>query len=83
MNDDYRMSPLGAVLLSILRWGSCGAAALLVLFAGILLYQRRTSSGAIELQQGDLAFLGVLGALLILAVYLVRGIASELRKPGE
>lgn len=65
----------------LLRAGSWGAMAFLPLFAGILLHQRWTSDGLV-LQQMDYGFLAVLGALFILAVYLVRGIARELDRPG-
>ncbi len=83
MDENYQMSPLRQLILSVLRWGTYGATGLLVLFAGILLLQRRTTTGAVEFQQGDLAFLGVLAALLVLAVYLMRGIARELNRPGD
>jgi hypothetical protein len=72
------MSPLARVLMMVLQKGSWVAAALLALFAGILLYQRWTPDGLV-LQNGDLGFLGVLAALFLLAVYLVRGIATEVR----
>jgi hypothetical protein len=72
------MSPLARVLMMVLQKGSWVAAALLALFAGILLYQRWTPDGLV-LQKGDLGFLGVLAALFLLAVYLVRGIATEVR----
>ena len=55
--------------------------AFLVFFAGLLLYQRWTSDGLV-LQRTDYGFLAVLGALFLLAIYLVRGIAKELDKPG-
>ena len=72
------MSPLARFLMVILQKGSWAAAALLALFAGILLFQRWTPDG-LELQKGDVGFLGVLGVLFLLAVYLVRGIAREVR----
>jgi hypothetical protein len=72
------MSPLARVLMLILQKGSWVAAVLLALFAGILLFQRWTPDGWV-LQKGDAGFLGVLAALFLLAVYLVRGIANELK----
>ncbi len=83
MSEEYKMSPLGEILMSVLRKGTWAAAALILSFAGILLFQRRTPSGSIQLQEGDMAFLGVLAVLLLLAVYLIRGIKKELENPGK
>jgi uncharacterized sodium:solute symporter family permease YidK len=81
MNEDYKMSPLARILVGILHKGSWAAAALIICFAGILLYQRWTPDGFV-FQKGDFGFLGVLAALLILAVYLVRGMRKEMDNPG-
>jgi hypothetical protein len=81
MNDGYEMSPLAQILMGILRYATWIAAGLLLLFAGILLMQRRTAEG-IVLQQGDTGFLVVLGVLLVIAVYIIRGIKREIKKPG-
>jgi hypothetical protein len=75
------MSPLARILMLILQRGSWVAALLIVSFAGILLYQRYTPEG-FKFQQGDAAFFIVLGVLLALAVYLVRGIKKEMDEPG-
>ena len=83
MNDNYQMSPLARFLVGILQKGAFGSAALLILFAGILTYQRMTPDGGIDFRQEDYGFLGVLAALLALAVYLVRAIKKEMNKPGE
>jgi hypothetical protein len=72
------MSPLARVLMMVLQKGAWVAAVLLLSFAGILLYQRWTPTGLV-LQTGDIGFLGILGLLFLLAVYLVRGIAKEVR----
>ncbi len=82
MNEDYKMSPLAQILVTVLGKATWGAAALLILFGGILLYQRITPEGNLALQEGDLGFLGVLVGLLLLAVYIVRGIKREIEKPG-
>ena len=76
------MSPLARILMRVLHWGSWGSGVLLVLFAGILLYQRWTPEGSLAFQKGDFAFLTVLAVLFLLAVYLVRGIRKELDGPG-
>ena len=77
------MSPLAKLLLHILRNGSIGAAALLVLFAGISVYQKITPDGHLLMTRQDWSFIGVLAALLVLALYLVRAIAKEIKSPGE
>lgn len=75
------MSPLARILMGILHKGSWAAAVLLVIFAGILLWQRWTPSG-LALRPGDTGFLGILVLLFLLAGYLVRAIRRELDNPG-
>jgi hypothetical protein len=82
MNDNYQMSPLSRVLIGILGKATWGALALLLLFAGILLFQRLTPDGKLVLEQGDLGFLGVLVALFFLAIYIIRSIKKEVERPG-
>jgi hypothetical protein len=76
------MSPLARVLMGILEKGSWVAGGLLALFAGILLWQRYTPDGFVW-QQGDKGFLGLLGVLFLMAIYLVRSIAKEIRNNSE
>ena len=71
------MSPLLRVLMGVLHKGSWAAGVLLVIFAGILLWQRWTPDGLV-LKQSDIGFLTVLGVLFLLALYLVRGIRKEI-----
>jgi len=77
------MSPLAKFLMHVLRCGSIGAAALLVLFAGISIYQKITLDGHLVMTRQDWGFIAVLGALLFLALYLVRAITKEINSPGE
>ena len=77
------MSQLAKFLMHILRNGSIGAAALLVLFAGISIYQKITPEGQLVMTRQDWSFLGVLAAMLFLALYLVRAITKEINSPGE
>jgi hypothetical protein len=72
------MSPLAVFLMLILRNGSIGAAALLVLFAGIEVYQHISPEGQLVMTSQDWRFLGVLAALIVMALYLVRSIAKEI-----
>ena len=79
------MSPLARILMMVLHRGSWASAALIIAFAGILMYQRYTPDG-FRFQQGDMAFFVVLGILLLLAVYLVRSIKKEIAthsKPNQ
>ena len=71
------MSPLAKLLVSVLRWGSMGSAGLLVVFAGVFLWQKWQPDG-LHLTRQDWGFLGVLVALLLLALYLVRAIKREI-----
>ncbi len=77
------MSPLAKFLMLILKNGSMGAAALLVLFAGILIYQKITPDGHLAMTTQDWSFLSVLVALLLLALYLVRAITKEINPPKQ
>jgi hypothetical protein len=70
------MSPLARVLMGILQKGAWIAAALVALFAGILVWQRYTPGGFIW-QQGDKGFLILLGVMFVFAVYLIRSIGKE------
>lgn len=76
-------APLARLLLHILRNGSIGAAALMILFAGISIYQKITPEGHVVMTRQDWGFLGVLAALLVLALYLVRAIAKEIKSSGD
>jgi membrane protein DedA with SNARE-associated domain len=76
------MSPLARILMGILRSGTLGAAALLVLFAGIFLWQNITPDGTLDLDRQDWGFLGVLVALFLLAFYLIRAFKKELNNQG-
>ena len=76
------MSPVATLLIAILRWGSMVAAGLLGLFMGIFLWQKWTPSGPV-LSQQDWSFLGVLLALLLFAVYLIRSIAKEIANSSK
>lgn len=77
------MSPLVKFLMLILKNGSIGAAALLALFSGILIFQKVTPHGHLTMTRQDWSFLGVLAALLLLALYLVRAIAKEINTPEQ
>jgi hypothetical protein len=76
------MSPLARVLLDILHKGTWFAGGLLLLFAGILLGQRWTSTG-FAFEPGDIGFLITLVVLFALAVYIARGIRKEMDTPGS
>ena len=75
------MSALARFLMQILRNGSIGAAALLILFAAIFIAQKITPDGHLAMTRQDWGFLGVLTAMLLLAIYLVRAIAKEMQSP--
>jgi hypothetical protein len=76
------MSPVAGVLMIILQRCSWVAAALVTLFAGILVWQRYTPAGFVW-QPGDKGFLVMLGVLLVFAVYLIRSIGKEVGKASH
>ena len=76
------MSPLARILVGILHKGSWAAAALIILFAVIHVWRKWQPDGSLALTREDYGFLGILAALLILAIYLVKAIKKELKNPG-
>jgi hypothetical protein len=77
------MSPLAKALMSILRSGSWAAMVLLLLFMGIFLWQQIKPDGTIALTRQDYGFLGVVGFLVLLSIYLVRAIGKEIGRGDE
>ena len=74
-------SPVGRLILVILHRGSIGAAALMVLFIGINLWQHITPKKQLVIEGNDRGFLGVMIVLLVFSLYLVWSIGKELKKP--
>jgi hypothetical protein len=74
-------SPVGRLILVVLRNGSIGAAALMLLFIGINLWQHVTPDHQLVIEGNDRGFLGVMAVLLVFALYLVWSIGKELKKP--
>ena len=74
-------SPVGKLILVMLRFGSIGAATLMVLFIGINLWQHITPDHNLDIQGNDRSFLGVMIVVLVFALYLVWAIGKEFRKP--
>ena len=73
-------SPVGKLILLVLRNGSIGAAALMALFIGINLWQHITPEKQLVIEGNDRGFLGVLVVLLVFSLYLVWSIGKELKK---
>jgi hypothetical protein len=73
------MSPLATILMSILRKGTIATMALLVLFAGIFLWQKHTPEGWV-LNRQDWGFLSVIGIMMLVALYLTYAIAKEIKR---
>jgi peptidoglycan/LPS O-acetylase OafA/YrhL len=70
------MSPLGAMLLRILKGVTLGAAALLALFLMISIWQ------GFQIGRQDYGFDALLAILLIGALWLHRSMGRELKNPG-
>ncbi len=73
-------SPIGRLILVVLRNGSIGAAALMALFIGINIWQHITPDGQLLIKGNDRGFLGVMIVLLLFALYLIWSIGKEMRK---
>jgi peptidoglycan/LPS O-acetylase OafA/YrhL len=70
------ISPLGAMLLRILRLVTLGAAALLLLFLAISIWQGFHAS------KPDYGFDAILAVMLFGALWLYRSMGRELKNPG-
>ncbi len=73
------MSPLAKALMTVLRKGTIATVGLLVFFAGIFLWQKHTPDGFV-LNRQDWGFLGVIGAMIVVALYLTYGIGKEIKR---
>ena len=74
-------SPVGKLILLVLRNGSIGAAALMALFIAINLWQHITPDNQLLIEGNDRGFLGVMVVILVFSLYLVWSIGKELKKP--
>ena len=76
------MSPLGILILRVMRAGAVGAAGFVVLVIGIEIWKRWNFGGLASMTSGDYTFFGVLGIMLVGALWLTRSITRELRNSG-
>jgi len=76
------MSPLQPLLLRLLRSATLGAAALLVIFFGLNLWQETQVHGFWQFTRQDWRFVGLLAFVLVCAVLLYRAISREMSNPG-
>jgi hypothetical protein len=73
------MSPLQRLLLKAMRYASLAAAILLLVFLILVLWQK---AGA-GLTAQDYGFVGIVGLMLLGAVWLFRAIGREMKSPGS
>ena len=74
------MSPLGKLILTVMRSGSIAAAGFVVLVIGIELWKRWNFGGFGAMKTPDIAFMAVLAVMLIGFLALARSITKELKK---
>jgi hypothetical protein len=72
------MSPLGRLILRAMRAGAFFAAGCVLLFMGILIWQKWLSQTGPAANNGDFVFLGVLAILFVGALWLARSVSKEL-----
>jgi hypothetical protein len=73
------MSPLGRLILRAMRAGSIFAAGCVLLFMGILIWQKWLSQSAPPAKNADFVFLAVLALLFVGALWLARSVNKELK----
>ena len=71
------MSPLGRLILKVMRWGLLGAAGLVAVFFAIDIGKR--DGGFAAMTRQDLSFLVILVLLFVFALWLARAISRELK----
>ena len=74
------MSPLGKLILTVMRAASLLAAGFVLLVIGIEVAKRWLGGGLENMRTPDIAFMGVLMAMLVGFLWLARSITRELRK---
>ena len=72
------ISPLQRLLLKSMRWLCLGTAVLLFGFVILLLWQKASTG----LTAPDYGFLGIVGLMLLGAIWLFRAIGREMNNPG-
>ena len=74
------MSPLGNLLLRVMRAGAIGAAGFVVLVIAIEIWKRWRFGGFGQMTAQDYSFFGVLAVMLVGALWLARSIGRELQR---
>ena len=74
------MSPLGRLILIVMRSGSICAAGFVLLVIVIELSKRWLGGGFESMKTPDMAFLGILFLMLVAFLALARGITREMKK---
>lgn len=77
------MSPLGSLILKVMRIASLLAAGFVFLAIVIEIAKRSLADGLGGMAGQDFAFMGVLVAMLAGFLWLARAITRELAKPGS
>ena len=77
------MSPLGSLLLRVMRAGAIGAAGFVTLVIAIEIWKRWNFGGFGTMSRGDYTFFAVLAVMLAGSLWLARSITRELRKSGS
>ena len=83
VNEMAKMSPLAALILRAIRAGSIAAAGFVVLVILIELWKRWRFGGFGGMAPPDFAFMGVLAAMLIGFVWLIRSITREIARDRQ
>lgn len=76
------MSPLGGLILRVMRAGAVAAAGFVVLVIAIEIWKRWNFGGFGTMSRGDYTFFAVLAVMLAGSLWLARSITRELRKSG-
>jgi hypothetical protein len=77
------MSPLGKMILRVMRVACLVAAALLVAFLGLAFWQKTSVGGFAALVRQDYTFMGILAVMALGAFWLARAIGREMDNPGS
>jgi uncharacterized membrane protein len=79
----YDMSPLGRLILKVMRIACLGAAALLAFFLALVFWQKTQALGLAGIIRQDIVFMAILAVMSLGALWLARAIGREMNNPGS
>jgi hypothetical protein len=77
------MSPLGRLILKVMRIACLSAAGLLAFFLALVFWQKTQAAGLEGIVRQDVTFMAILAIMTVAALWLARAIGREMKNPGS